>query len=78
MTIGFGDGGGTAFEYYIPDGRGVDVGFLKCFFSTVPVDLSKVQQDTPFNSSRALKQTMVRIPRTWDCITIPVVQRRVK
>ncbi|KAF8872485.1 caspase domain-containing protein [Gymnopilus junonius] len=78
LTVGFGDGGGTAFEYYIPEGRDVDVGFLRCFLSTAPVDLSRIEQDTPFQFSRALVKRQVKALDTWGCITIPVVQKRVK
>jgi hypothetical protein len=40
--LGFGFRYRRSHKYSIPDGQDVDVGFLKCFFPTSPVDLSKI------------------------------------
>jgi len=42
MNLGFGFRHRKSHKYSIPDGQDVDVGFLKCFFPTSPVDLSKI------------------------------------
>ena len=40
--MGFGFRHRRSHKYSILDGQDVDVGFLKCFFPTSPVDLSKI------------------------------------
>jgi len=40
--LGFGFRYRRSHKYSIPDCQDVDVGFLKCFFPTLPVDLSKI------------------------------------
>ena len=40
--MGFGFKYRRSHKYFIPDGQDVDIGFLKCFFPTLPVDLSKI------------------------------------
>ena len=42
LNLGFGFRYRRSHKYSIPDGQDVDVGFLKCFFPTSPVDLSKI------------------------------------
>ncbi|KDR69751.1 hypothetical protein GALMADRAFT_160255 [Galerina marginata CBS 339.88] len=78
LNLGFGNGGEKPFEYYIPDGQDVDVGFLKCFFSTSPIDLSKVTQVPLDKLSRSAKPSDSKVSDAWGCLLIPVVQRRAK
>ncbi|KAG8853732.1 hypothetical protein FRB91_004404 [Serendipita sp. 411] len=76
LTIGYGAGGGRPFHYFLPDGQDVDVGFLKFFISTEPVDLSAIPQFSPFETGRM----SVRVPDKplgiWSTMLITVVQRR--
>ncbi|KDR69768.1 hypothetical protein GALMADRAFT_77119 [Galerina marginata CBS 339.88] len=77
LRLGFGDGGVLAFEYFIPEGRDVDVGFIKCIFTTEPIDLSKVPQTSAFNMGRGTRFHEDKILGAWGSILIPVYQRRV-
>ena len=118
MNLGFGFRHRKSHKYSIPDGQDVDVGFLKCFFSTSPVDLSKIATSSvdlsdimtlsvdlfniptssidpsqtaslPLDLSKTVQHPPLRlrggvprwnprVPDTWGCVVIPVVQRRVK
>ncbi|KAI0032857.1 caspase domain-containing protein [Vararia minispora EC-137] len=80
LPIGYGDGGGVPHQYFLRQGQDVDVGFLKLFLSTRPVDLDNVPQKTPFedmdksrNQTRQKKRETVP---TWDALTIAMVQRK--
>ena len=78
MPIGHGVPGAMPFTAQIPQHQEVDVGFLKFFVSTSPIDLSDVQQSSPFEqkSFRALTQAKRPPPvASWDVINIVVVQR---
>ncbi|KAJ7301266.1 caspase domain-containing protein [Mycena albidolilacea] len=44
ITIGYGAGGGYAFQFVIPEGVTSDTGFLKLFVSTKYLDMSGVEQ----------------------------------
>ena len=48
VTIGYGPEGGVPYTYYLRDGQNIDVGYLKLFLFTQPVDLSHVPQSSPF------------------------------
>ncbi|KZV60770.1 hypothetical protein PENSPDRAFT_328057 [Peniophora sp. CONT] len=55
ITIGYGPSGGRPWRYALPKGRNLDIGFVKFFFSTQPVDLSDIDQQAAF---------VGRVPRT--------------
>ena len=80
--MGYGDSESIPHTFFLRDGQNVDVGILKLFLSTEPVDLSHVAQSSPFvfESGRDAPQTVVpelpKLPLPWDTIEIPVVQRR--
>ncbi|PPQ82270.1 hypothetical protein CVT25_008418, partial [Psilocybe cyanescens] len=80
LNLGFGNGGARPYEYFIPDGQDVDVGFLKCFFSTSPIDLSSIIQNSLFETPRdpeaSMQYTNTNSPDAWCCVLIPIVQRR--
>ncbi|KAJ7087548.1 caspase domain-containing protein [Mycena belliarum] len=44
MTIGYGAGGGFAFQFIIPEGITSDTGFIKIFYSTRYLDLKRIEQ----------------------------------
>ena len=48
FTIGYGPGGSPPFKYSLEINQDVDVSFLKVFFATRPIDLSMIEQTTPF------------------------------
>lgn len=81
LTIGYGSGGSQPFAYTLRDGQDVDVGFLKLFLATEPVDLSYVSQDSPFGrlDHRHIRRKFKMAPKAIsirDSLCITVVQRR--
>jgi hypothetical protein len=60
------------------DGQDVDVGFLKLFLTTQPVDYSTIPQTSPFglNNRGASMSYSPKPPFIWDTILVAVVQRR--
>ncbi|KZV59342.1 hypothetical protein PENSPDRAFT_695224 [Peniophora sp. CONT] len=79
LFVDHGTNGGKAFSSYLRANQDVDVGFFKVFMSTVPIDLSHVEQRSPFETKcpRGIHLKKVTpLGAFWDAITIPVVQRR--
>ncbi|KZV65117.1 hypothetical protein PENSPDRAFT_614510 [Peniophora sp. CONT] len=79
LPIGFGSGGARPFTYTLKPGQDMDVGFVKIFVSTVQVNLSMVEQRSPFEtkvlrSMQRLKDDPVEA--LWDTLSIAVLQRR--
>lgn len=78
LTIGYGSGGTVPFVYFMRDGQDVDVGFLKLFLTTEPVDYSNIPQTSPFDvNDRAFGIYKPKPPLIWDTLLVAVVQRRV-
>ena len=77
FAIGYGDGGGVPYCYFLRENQNIDVGYLKLFLSTDHVDLSHVPQPSPFVLHRDIGPVTDKTTLTWDTILIPVVQRRV-
>ncbi|KAG8837877.1 hypothetical protein FRC18_007460 [Serendipita sp. 400] len=63
LTIGYGPEGGDAFRYSLPVGRDIDVGFIKFFISTEPVDLAVIPQPSPFKQEGRESVTVPPKPR---------------
>jgi hypothetical protein len=76
VTIGYGDGGGVPYCYFLRENQDIDIGHLKLFLSTEYVDLSHVPQHSPFASVPHLGAVINKTQQIWDTILIPVVQRR--
>ncbi|KAF8961631.1 caspase domain-containing protein [Flammula alnicola] len=76
LTIGYGTGGVPPFAYFLRDEQNIDVGFLKLFITTKPVDLSSIPQQTPFEDARSSGSLSKTEIDTWGTVLIPVVQRR--
>ena len=79
LTIGYGDGGGRPFTYFLRPRQEMDVGFIKIFVSTKYVDLSSVEQNSPFESG--MPRGNGPIPGwdpedAWDTICIAVNQHK--
>ncbi|KAF8530915.1 caspase domain-containing protein [Gautieria morchelliformis] len=51
LTIGYGNGGGLPFSWDPP--KGVNVTFLKLYFTTMPMELGWLEQESPFELSSA-------------------------
>ncbi|KAH9477069.1 hypothetical protein JR316_0010985 [Psilocybe cubensis] len=76
LTIGYGTGGAAPFSYYLRYPQKIDVGYLKLFLCTQPVDLSNISQFSPFENSRGPVDTLKTTVKTWGTILVPVTQRR--
>ena len=77
LTIGYGCGGAVPFSYFTREGQDLDVGFLKLFLTTEPVDYSNIPQFSPFSlDNRATREAKLKPRLIWDTILIAVVQRR--
>jgi len=74
LTIGYGTGGAPAQTFYLRTGQKLDVGFLKIFLSTVPVDLSTIPQSSPFERTRSAEQLTKTEEEVWGTMLIPVLQ----
>jgi hypothetical protein len=75
LTIGYGSGGAPAQTFYLRPGQNLDVGFLKIFLSTKPVDLSSMSQSSPFERTRSNDLLARTNEGTWGTMLIPVLQR---
>ncbi|KAI0312157.1 hypothetical protein OF83DRAFT_1087200 [Amylostereum chailletii] len=76
LTIGYGNSGSVPFTYYLRPGQDLDVGFLKLFLSTEPLDLSSIPQESPFHGIRSGAPPRRKVRRIWDAVMIAVVQHR--
>ncbi|KAF8452912.1 caspase domain-containing protein [Boletus edulis BED1] len=89
FTIGYGPGGSSPFTYSLEEGQDVDIGYLKIFFATQPIDLSDIVQPPPFSTDgqswiseggRKAREVSPLVPSEpkdmWFTLDIPVVQRR--
>ncbi|KAF9472030.1 hypothetical protein BDN70DRAFT_844906 [Pholiota conissans] len=76
LTIGYGPGSAAPFAYYLRDNQDLDLGFLKLFLTTKPVDLSNIPQSTPFETTRSASRFVKSTVDTWSTILIPVIQHR--
>ncbi|KIM22184.1 hypothetical protein M408DRAFT_28909, partial [Serendipita vermifera MAFF 305830] len=66
LAVGYGAGGAQPFKYFLPKGRDLDVGFVKIFISSEPVDLSAVPQASPFEDTRAPLVEKKKSPILWS------------
>lgn len=88
LTIGYGSPDATTYAYMLPEGRDVDVGFIKIIFSTEILDpCSVVQSPYTQSSVRGVAQAgtqsmLTALENDAACIvgiiTFCVVQRRLK
>jgi len=74
LRIGYGDGGVSSKVFELPSGLDKDIGFLKIFISTKPVDMKEIQHNI---AERGMKNPDKKPPPdTWDTLTIPIIQHR--
>jgi len=82
LTIGYGSGSVAPFTYFLRDGQNVDVGFLKLFLSTEPVDLSHLIQRSPFEFDLARSDMAYGEEKSdktmcqWETVLLTIIQRR--
>ncbi|KAF9474968.1 hypothetical protein BDN70DRAFT_936259 [Pholiota conissans] len=76
LAIGYGSAGYPAVSFEIAKELDVDVGFLKIYLSTQPVNMAYVPQKSPFVQPRGIKehQPTKRPVPSWTDIVIPVIQ----
>src|ERR1700691_3526465 len=76
LTIDYGSGGAVSFSYLLRAKQDVDVGSLKLFLTTKPVDYSNIPQSSPFNLNRAdAPKGRCKAPFIWDTMLVTLVQR---
>ncbi|KIY72175.1 hypothetical protein CYLTODRAFT_418152 [Cylindrobasidium torrendii FP15055 ss-10] len=77
LTIGYGAGGADPLMFSVsPENTtNVELSYLKIFLSTKPIDLSFVQQQSPFDQHRAGRKVQ-RIPDQWDALKLAILVRR--
>jgi hypothetical protein len=77
LTIGYGSGGAPAPTFHLRPGQNLEVGFLKIFLSTKPIDLSSIPQSSPFERTRATARWTPRKidDEAWCTMLIPFLRR---
>ena len=76
LTIGYGHSGYPPVSFTVAEGLDFEVGFLKVYLTTESVDLSYIQQDTPFVVSRHMVQHKPKPKSAWTDVIIPIIQHR--
>ncbi|CCM00515.1 uncharacterized protein FIBRA_02549 [Fibroporia radiculosa] len=78
LTIGYGTSGVPAISYFLRPEQDIDVGLIKIFLTTRPVDMSMIPQTSPFLAGRDTPSPSgQRVDvDAWGAILIPVIQRR--
>jgi len=76
LTIGYGSGGGRAQTFMLQGDDQVDVSYLKLFVTNQYVDLSYLEQESPFDglAGRASKDASPR--EVWDTVCLMIIQHR--
>ncbi|KAF7366608.1 hypothetical protein MSAN_00918600 [Mycena sanguinolenta] len=77
ITVGYGAGGGYAFQFVMPAGVTIDTGFLKLFVSTKFLDLRGIEQPAAAEALGAARlsgaQERVSVEAdTWDALVAPI------
>jgi hypothetical protein len=80
LTVGYGEGGVSPWQFLLRDGEDTDVGFFKLFLTTSPADFSSIAQESPFETSisRYGKVASAQLPGTeqWGSQLSTVIQVR--
>lgn len=76
LPVGYGSGGARPFTYFLRKNQDIDVGFLKIFITSFPVNLDYIRQENPFSDHRSMEQRALPLELQWDTILIPIVQVR--
>jgi hypothetical protein len=72
LKVGYGEAGVEAFKFSLADGLSADVTFLKLFVSTVYVDMTALEQSSPFFTVRGGKKEKPPSVDIWDTWTFVV------
>ena len=69
LKIGYGQADVEAFQFTLADGIPADVGFLKLFVSTTYVDMSILEQQSPFLVAHGGSRMKPPVMDIWDAWT---------
>jgi hypothetical protein len=77
LTVGFGLGSTPPLTYVIRQEQEMDVGFLKLFLTTQPVDYSGIPQSSPFDPKvRGCGKYIPKPALLWHTVLVAIVQKR--
>lgn len=76
LTVGYGKDGYSAMAFELPTGKDAEVVFLKIYLTSQSINLSYLEQTTPFLAPRGMKQFKPPPRAFWTDVTIPVIQWR--
>jgi hypothetical protein len=69
LPVCYGEAGVSAFEFELADGQTSDITFLKLFVSNVYVDMTVLEQSSPFFTGRGGKVVATSSKDVWDTWT---------
>ena len=69
LKVGYGQADVDAFQFSLADGVTADFGFLRLFVSTAYVDMSVLEQTSPFLATRGVKVKKPPSVDIWDAWT---------
>ncbi|KAJ7481035.1 caspase domain-containing protein [Mycena galericulata] len=76
ITVGYGAGGGYAFQFIVPEGITSDTGFLKLFVSKKYLDLNRIEQpaavDARAGGRDSASERIVLDAEIWGAVDVPV------
>ena len=81
LTVGYGTGGSVPFAFHLRDGKDIDVGFLKLFMTTSPIEFGSLEQPSPFQKNRSplsktdTIQKLRELSEDWATDVTAIIQR---
>ncbi|KAJ7431996.1 caspase domain-containing protein [Mycena galericulata] len=81
LTIGYGSGGARAQSFILEGDDMVDVSFLKLFVTNQYVDLSSLEQGSPFDGlagrlNGCVSRDVMPVREVWDTVHLMIIQQR--
>ena len=76
LKIGYGEAGIKAIQFLLADGLNEDVTFLKLIVSTAYVDMSILEQPSPFLVPRGGVPTLPQARGNWDAWTYAIKTKK--
>jgi hypothetical protein len=76
LKIGYGEAGVKAIQFSLADGLNEDVTFLKLIVSTAYVDMSILEQSSPFMVSRGGATILPQARGNWDAWTYAIKTKK--
>ena len=75
FALGYGGFGTNPIEFYLPDDRKTDSGFLKVFLTTAYVDMTNVAQ-SPISEAASSRGSGDSLKGSWTCETFVLTCRK--